>query len=71
MNNDIGAEGIEAKDGQEFWVRNDSAAIAGQVDYLLGHYDDALNVAEAGKKLVEEKYEWEQIYRQFEKIMNR
>ena len=71
VTNDIGAEGIEAKDGQEFWVRNDSAAIAGQVDYLLGHYDDALNVAEAGKKLVEEKYEWEQIYRKFEKIMNR
>lgn len=58
VTNDVGAEGIEAKDGQELWVRNDSAAIAGQVDYLLGHYDAALGVAEAGKKLVETKYEW-------------
>ena len=68
VTNDVGAEGIAAKDGKELWIRNDSAAIAGQVDDLLEHYDDALNVARAGRKLVEEKYEWNGIHKEFEKI---
>lgn len=29
VTNDVGAEGIEAKDGHEFWVKNDPEAIAG------------------------------------------
>lgn len=69
VTNDVGAEGIEAEDGQDFWVRNDSVAIAGQVDYLLDHYDAALSVAEAGRKLVEKKYEWNNIYKEFGKIL--
>lgn len=69
VTNDVGAEGIEAKDGQEFWVRNDSKAIAGQVDYLLEHYPSALSVAEAGKKLVEEKYEWNRIWEGFQEVL--
>ena len=69
VTNDVGAEGIEAKDGQELWVRNDSVAIAGQVDYLLEHYNAALSVAEAGRKLVEGKYEWNIIYIKFGKIL--
>lgn len=68
VTNDVGAEGIAAKDGQEFWVRNDSMAIAEQVDSLLDYYDGALTVAESGKKLVEKKYEWKKIYKAFEKI---
>lgn len=69
VTNDVGAEGIQAKDGQEFWVRNDSKAIAGQVDYLLDHYDAALNVAKEGRILVEKKYEWNNIYKKFGKII--
>lgn len=69
VTNDVGAEGIAARDGKELWIRNNSAAIAGQVDDLLEHYDDALNVAMAGRKLVEEKYEWKEIYKKFEKIL--
>lgn len=69
VTNDVGAEGIEAKDGQEFWVRNDSKAIAGQVDYLLEHYPSALSVAEAGKKLVEGKYEWNRIWESFQEVL--
>lgn len=69
VTNDIGAEGIDAEDGKEFWVRNNSAAIAGQVDYLLNHYGTALSVAEAGKKVVEKKYEWDNIYKEFSKIL--
>lgn len=69
VTNDVGAEGIEAKDGQEFWVRNDSKAIAGQVDYLLEHYPSALSVAEAGKKLAEEKYEWNRIWEGFQEVL--
>ena len=69
VTNDVGAEGIEAKDGQEFWVRNDSEAIAEQVDYLLDQYDAALSVAKAGRKLVENMYEWNNIYKEFGKIL--
>ncbi len=69
VTNDVGAEGIAAEDGKEFWVRNDSIAIAEQVDYLLEHYDDALNVAEAGKKLVEGKYEWNRIWEGFQEVL--
>lgn len=69
VTNDVGAEGIEAKDGQEFWVKNDSEAIAEQVDYLLDQYDAALSVAKAGRKLVENMYEWNNIYKEFGKIL--
>lgn len=69
MTNDVGAEGIAVEDGKELWVRNDSVAIAEQVDYLLGHYGDALNVAEAGKKLVEGKYEWNRIWESFQEVL--
>lgn len=69
VTNDVGAEGIAAKDGREFWVENDSEIIAKRVDSLLDHYEKALSVAEAGKKLVEEKYEWGKIYREFNKIL--
>lgn len=69
VTNDVGAEGIAVEDGKELWVRNDSATIAGQVDYLLEHYDDALNVAEAGRKLVEKKYEWNRIWEGFQEVL--
>lgn len=69
VTNDVGAEGIEAKDGQEFWVKNDSEAIAEQVDCLLDQYDAALSVAKAGRKLVENMYEWNNIYKEFGKIL--
>lgn len=69
VTNDVGAEGIAADDGKEFWVRNDSIAIAEQVDYLLEHYDVALRVAEAGKKLVEDKYEWNRIWEGSQEVL--
>lgn len=69
VTNDVGAEGIAADDGKEFWVRNNSIAIAEQVDYLLEHYDVALRVAEAGKKLVEDKYEWNRIWEGFQEVL--
>lgn len=69
VTNDVGAEVIAADDGKEFWVRNNSIAIAEQVDYLLEHYDVALRVAEAGKKLVEDKYEWNRIWEGFQEVL--
>ena len=69
VTNDVGAEGIAADDGKEFWVRNDSIVIAERVDYLLEHYDVALRVAEAGKKLVEDKYEWNRIWEGFQEVL--
>lgn len=68
VTNDIGAEGIMARDGKELWIRNDSATIAEQVDYLLDHYDEAVSVAEVGRELVEKKYEWNNIYKEFGKF---
>ena len=70
VTNDVGSEGIAANDGKEFWVKNDSVAIAEQVDNLLDHYDEALNVAEAGRKLVEKKYEWNRIWDKFHEILD-
>ena len=67
--NSVKSGGFAVEDGKELWVRNDSVAIAEQVDYLLGHYDDALNVVEAGKKLVEGKYEWNRIWEGFQEVL--
>ena len=70
VTNDVGAEGIAAKDGKELWIRNNSEAISGLVDDLLDHYDVALNVAEEGRILVEEKYEWNRIWDRFYEIFS-
>ena len=36
---------------------------------MLEHYDVALRVAEAGKKLVEDKYEWNRIWEGFQEVL--
>lgn len=65
ITNDVGAEGIAVESGRDIWVENGSETIAEKVDYVLDHQEESETMAESGKKLVEEKYCWEDIWKKF------
>jgi glycosyltransferase involved in cell wall biosynthesis len=68
VTNDVGAEGIKVTNGRELWIENEDLKIAKRVDYLLDHYDLAREVADRGRQLVIQKYEWSQIWLEFQSL---
>lgn len=69
VTNDVGAEGIMAKNGEHFWIANTDIEIAALVDYLLSNYGKAEEAAKKAKKLVEQKYDWNKICDRFSAIL--
>lgn len=65
VTNNVGAEGLDVQNRREFWVEDTPEAIAAKVDELLDDYRLALTVANRAKKVVEEKYDWNEIWKQF------
>jgi glycosyltransferase involved in cell wall biosynthesis len=54
----IGAEGIEAAPGREILIANEPDALAIAIGRLLDDPTLRLSVGEAGRKLVESRYDW-------------
>ncbi len=65
ITNDVGAEGIAIENGKHLWVENGIEAIAEKVDYVLENPEESHLMAENGRKLVEDKYCWENIWKNF------
>lgn len=69
----IGAEGIEAKVGEEILIADSAEAFAEKTVHLLRHPDVARRVGERARAVIEKKYDWEiirekirRLYREFE-----
>lgn len=69
VTNDVGVEGIQVENGKEVWVENAPEKIAERVDFLLGSYDTALSVANRARKVVEQKYNWDNIWNKFSSVL--
>jgi glycosyltransferase involved in cell wall biosynthesis len=68
VTNSIGAESISAEDGKHFFIRDGYAEIARCVDDLLDNPEKVVGVVENGYRLVTEKYNWQTIWKKFEKM---
>ena len=64
----VGSEGIEGQDGQEFIIREKSEDLAKAVIELLENKDLKNKLILKARKLVEEKYSWEKINKELEKV---
>lgn len=64
-----GAEGLDVVDGEHCLVADTSEAFAAQTVRLLHRADLRRRLAANARKLVEERYDWEQIGRQFTSLV--
>ena len=65
----IGAEGIEAKDGENMLIANTAQEFAEKlVNLLKGEHAERLG--EAGRATVEASYNWRKVYQEWEKVYN-
>lgn len=64
----IGAEGIDVIDGKELIIRNSESDIANAISQIFNDDTFASNLGENGYYLVNQKYSWEKIAEQLEKI---
>ena len=69
ITNDIGAEGLEVENKKHLIIENDTQKIAQIVDYYLNNYNVALRMAENAQQLVFERYDWEKIWKKFNKVL--
>lgn len=66
----IGCEGLEVKDNKHLLIRDDPEEFAGAVIELLR--DDKLRkeLGENGRKLIEEKYDWQVVFKNLDEILD-
>jgi len=57
----IGAEGIDVTHGKNILIANSPGDLADAAARLLNHPDKAQEIAQAGRRLVEERYSWQSI----------
>lgn len=62
----IGAEGLDVRDGEHLVIADEPAAFAREVVSLLRDRDRRVEIARAGRALVESEYGWEQAAWQME-----
>src|SRR5262249_5215715 len=62
----IGAEGLPLVDGQPFVRADDPASFAGAVVSLLSDPARCRSLGAAGRRLVEERFSWDRVARDFE-----
>lgn len=59
LTNDIGIEGIDARDGVDCLIRNDAEGMRSAIDAMLSSKDLRVKMAENAYRLVSSKYTWE------------
>lgn len=69
ITNSIGAEGLNMINKKHYIVEDDYDAIAKAVDYYLSNKVEAEAMAKEGQQIVFQKYEWNEIWKQFKDIL--
>jgi len=68
VTNSVGAEGIAAENGKHLFIYDDSEDLAECVDKIISDHKVLTVTGNAAKELIKEKYQWELIWEEFEKI---
>lgn len=61
----IGAEGIEYRDGQDLWIADEPQAMAEKIVCLLNDEAMAAHLGRAGRRRLEERYDWQVRYQEW------
>jgi glycosyltransferase involved in cell wall biosynthesis len=64
----IGCEGIEVRDGENILIADTPQDFAQAVVAVIRDSDLAQRLAENGRRLVEEKYDWRVVYRDLDEV---
>jgi polysaccharide biosynthesis protein PslH len=64
----VGLEGIEAKPGRDVLVEDDPAAFAAAVVRLLDDPAQAAQLAENGRRLAQERYDWQVVLKKMDAV---
>lgn len=64
----VGAEGIEAKDGEHIAIADDAPTFARKVVELLRNPERATRMGKNGRDLILDKYDWRMIAREQDKL---
>ena len=64
----VGAEGLEYRDGTSLLIGDTAEAFAQALIRLLTDSDLAARVGAAGRRTVEERYDWHKIYPAWDQI---
>jgi glycosyltransferase involved in cell wall biosynthesis len=64
----VGAEGIQASDNKNILIRNDPRSFAEAVLDLLSRVEFRKEISLNARKFVEEKYSWDVIYRELDRV---
>jgi sugar transferase (PEP-CTERM/EpsH1 system associated) len=64
-------QGVGAEDGREYLVRDEAAAFADEVCGLLDRPDDARALGERARRFVVENYDWEEVFRPLDELIER
>jgi sugar transferase (PEP-CTERM/EpsH1 system associated) len=66
----VGAEGLEARDGQNILLADAAARFADRCLCLLESEAERRRLAEAGREMVLSRYSWEAVAREFERLLD-
>jgi len=64
----VGAEGVRAVDGEQMLVADDEASLTDAVIRVLTDTALARRLSESGRSLVEQTYNWRQVYRAWDQV---
>jgi glycosyltransferase involved in cell wall biosynthesis len=64
----VGIEGLEVTDGENFLRADDAAAFARSILALMNDAALRTRIAGAARRLMEERFSWSRVARQFEAI---
>ena len=67
----VGAEGIEITENENIMIADDPQQFAEKTIYLLENPDVAKKMGQKGRKLIEEKYDWNIIEKQMNEVYER
>ncbi|MSP11797.1 MAG: glycosyltransferase [Chloroflexi bacterium] len=67
----IGAEGLEYRSGENILLADTPADFAAAVARLLSDQSLAASLSQAGRRTVEEHYDWRQVYRAWDEVYTR
>jgi glycosyltransferase involved in cell wall biosynthesis len=67
----LGIEGLDVTDGEHFVRADDAEAFARSILLLLGDAAMRVRIAGAARRLMEERFSWSRVARQFEAICER
>lgn len=68
ITNDVGAESLEVRNGQELIVENSYEVIAKKIDCLLDHPEICAEMVSHAQSYVRKKHAWDVVYHSFEEM---